>query len=398
MVSAADMQALGATMAKSHAHCPAAPPEGPLGLPETVCQPVLDNFTSLRRDCDDPDLLQKLAGLEQFNANETRRLKVVFRQRLDNARIRECHGDLHLANLVRIDDQIIAFDCLEFSPALRWIDVISEVAFLVMDTLAHDKTELAYAFLNRYLEISGDYSGVSLLPFYLVYRCLVRAKVAAVRHRQSAEASDLNVVRRYVDLAAELTRPEKTPILIITHGLSGSGKTWLTNQLLLHIPAIRVRSDLERKRLHGLTDLESSRSSLADGIYTAASSAATYVRLADVAETCLSAGFSTIVDATFLQHEQRDQFRVLARKQRLPFAILDCEAGPETLRRRIQDRSAAARDASEADLAVLEYQLQTRQMITDREQQKVIHCDTEQRIDVGPLLSRIRARQSQATP
>jgi aminoglycoside phosphotransferase family enzyme len=393
LVSVADMQTLGVSIAQSHELAPAAPGDGAFGTADAVCQPTLDNFAGLRRDCPQPLLQAQINRLENMNASEIVRLRPVFQQRLEQARIRECHGDLHLANLVRLDNEIVAFDCLEFSPSLRWIDVISEVAFLVMDTLAHDKPDLAYAFLNRYLEVSGDYSGATVLPFYLAYRSLVRAKVAAVQHRQTSKSSDLASVTRYLDLATKLSEPEQKPVLIITHGLSGSGKTWLTSQLLMQIPAIRVRSDLERKRLHGLAGLEPSHSDVAGGIYSASASAETYSHLADIAGYCLSAGFNTIVDAAFLRQQERDRFRSLAQQQQLGFAILDCHASEATLRQRIEQRSSAGKDASEADLDVLAQQLATQHAIAETERRAVIDCDTEAAIDTVSLLSQIQAKR-----
>jgi aminoglycoside phosphotransferase family enzyme/predicted kinase len=397
LISVDELQTLAASIAKTHDQATVVPPDGIFGTADSVCKPTLDNFQSLKRDCPGPDLQHQLAELEVWNAAEIDRLRPVFRARLAHGRIRECHGDLHLANLVRFGDEILAFDCLEFNAALRWIDVISEVSFLVMDTLAHDRSDLAYAFLNRYLEDSGDYAGIALLPFYLVYRCLVRAKVAAVLHSQSPESSDLTPITRYLNLASSLIKPSGKPILIITHGLSGSGKTWLTDQLMLQLPAIRLRSDLERKRLHGLSSLQSSGSELADGIYSESASANTYNHLANLARTALSAGFSTIVDAAFLQLEQRSIFRALSEDLRIPFTILDCQANHETLRRRIAERSAGGTDASEADIEVLEQQLATEKKLIDCERQHVVRIDSERELNMPALMRRLRTTQPEST-
>ena len=396
-VSVIDMQDLGESIARTHDRAPVASRDGPFGTVDSVCKPALDNFQSLKQDCPDQDLQNQLAVLERWNAVEIDRLESDLQERLENGRIRECHGDLHLANLVRIDARIVAFDCLEFNTALRWIDVISEVSFLVMDTLVHGKSDLAYAFLNRYLEVSGDYAGIALLRFYLVYRCLVRAKVNAVLHSQLPESSDLAPITRYVELATSLAQPSEEPTLIITHGLSGSGKTWLTDQLTVQLPAIRMRSDLERKRLHGLSDLESSGSELASGIYSSAAGEQTYKHLASMSRACLSGGFNTIIDAAFLHREQRSMFLAVAEDLHVPIVILDCHASHAALRHRITERAAGGSDASEADLGVLEHQLTTAQQFVDWEQRHVIHVDSEQKINVQALLQQIRGRQSVGT-
>jgi hypothetical protein len=176
----------------------------------------------------------------------------------------------------------VAFDALEFDRKLRDIDVISEIAFLVMDLHAHDRAGLGYEVLSRYLEVGGDYGGIDVLPFYLVYRALVRAKVASIKRAQSA--ADGHEAERYLETAIDLAA-RKTPLLVITHGLSGSGKTTVTDELVSRLPAIRARSDLERKRLHGLAATARSGSGLGTGLYAAAASERTYAALAEIART-----------------------------------------------------------------------------------------------------------------
>ena len=259
----------------------------------------------------------------------------MFAQRAAGAH-RECHGDLHLQNLLWRDDKIVAFDALEFDRKLRDIDVISEIAFLAMDLHAHDRTDLAYELLNRYFEVSGDYGGIEVLPFYLVYRALVRAKVAAIKQAQSA--ADGHDAERYLKTATELASA-KTPLLVITHGLSGSGKTTVTDELVSRLPAIRARSDLERKRLHGLSATARSGSGLGLGLYAAAASERTYAALAEIADRLLRNGQNALVDATFLRRAERLDFRQVAAANGARFAILDCTAPPDELRRRIRARA-----------------------------------------------------------
>ena len=191
----------------------------------------------------------KLATLRAWTQLRGARLAALFASRAAAGAHRECHGDLHLQNLLWRDGAIMAFDALEFDRKLRDIDVISEVAFLAMDLHAHERADLSYEFMNRYLEVSGDYRGVDVLPFYLVHRALVRAKVAAIKRAQAA--SDERGHDHYLATALKLAASTK-PLLVITHGLSGSGKTSVTDELVGRLPALRARSDVERKRLHGL--------------------------------------------------------------------------------------------------------------------------------------------------
>ena len=291
-----------------------------------------------------------------------------FRARKRHGFVRECHGDMHLGNMILLDDDVVIFDCIEFNDNLRWIDVASDVAFLTMDLEDRGRPDLAYRFLNGYLEATGDYGLLLLLPFYLIYRATVRAKVAGIRLGQSdlspAEAAQVReAFGSYLDLADRYTRPSR-PRLLITHGLSGSGKTFATQQLVEATGAIRIRSDVERKRLFGLAPLERSTGRSELDLYAPDVTRRTYAHLARQAARVVEAGFTVVVDATFLKRAQRDAFRRLAAKLGVPFTLLEFRAHAETLRRRVARRSAHADDASEADLAVLHGQLATLEPLT----------------------------------
>jgi predicted kinase len=282
-----------------------------------------------------------------------------MRSRKEAGLVRECHGDLHLANLVLIGEQVQMFDCIEFNEDLRWIDVSSDIAFPYVDLLARKQGGLANWFVNEVLSHSGDYEAAALLRFYAVYRALVRAKVASLRLLQVA--GDASEVLAYVALAERLAAPPPAR-LVITHGLSGCGKTSATNERLQNDPnasTLRLRSDVERKRLAGLRSTAPSGSPLDGGIYSAAAQQQTYTRLHTLAGLLLRAGWSVIVDATFLKRGERDAFRALAQDLGLAFEILAPQASADQLRQRIQARSVLGHDASEATLAVLERQIRT---------------------------------------
>jgi aminoglycoside phosphotransferase family enzyme/predicted kinase len=264
--------------------------------------------------------------------------------RCEHGAVREGHGDLHLDNLVILDGAVAAFDCIEFDPTLRWIDVLDEIAFPVMDFAARARADLAYRLLNLWLDLSGDHGALPALRFALVYRALVRAHTACLRGPQAAPQA-----RRYLQAALRWTVPGE-PRLTITHGLPGSGKTFASQRLLEQHGAIRLRSDVERKRLAGLAMLDDSRAAGLD-LYGAGASAATYARLFELARAALRAGHPVILDAAFLRRDERARALALSRELRVPYAILACEAPPAVLRERIGSRRG---DASEADLAVLE--------------------------------------------
>jgi predicted kinase len=228
-----------------------------------------------------------------------------------------------------------------------------------MDLMDRGRTDYARRFINGYLERTGDYAGLAVLPFYVVYRALVRAKVAGIRMQQagSDDAARSRAARErdtYLQLAVAYTR-RPAPVLAITCGLSGSGKTTGTQPLIERDGMIRVRSDVERKRLHGLSPEQSALAAPGAGIYTSAASRATYDRLADVARSVVTAGYPVVVDATFLKRAHRDRFHELADELCVPFQIVPFEADEATLRHRVRARQG--RDASDADETVLEYQL-----------------------------------------
>ena len=362
------------------------------GNPERVYQPVKENFIQIRERVIDQPKLELLSTLEQWSEDTFDKMKSVFAQRKKNGFIRECHGDLHLRNLAWYKNKPLAFDCLEFNPNFRWIDVISEIAFLIMDLEDHKQTELAQRFLNLYLELSGDYEGCSVLRFYLVYRAMVRAKVDAIRATQTGiskqESDEANKeFYSYLKLALTYTKQE-TPVIIITRGMSASGKSTLTQPLLEKLGAIRVRSDIERKRLFNIKAAHDSHANVEQGIYTNEATQKTYLKLLELAGSIIDAGLPVIVDATFSTIEQRKLFKELATKKQTRFIILEFIATDETLKQRIHDRK---NDVSDADLKVLENQIKNWQPLEQDEKAHSISINTEEPFDAETLLMSIKA-------
>lgn len=361
-LGAAQIAALAETLAAFHRAAAVAEAGGHYGSAEAVWQPVAQNFAQIRPRLAARDELDQLDALQRWSETAFASLRGVFTQRQQTGHIRECHGDAHLGNIALLDGRPVLFDCIEFNPELRWIDVMSEIAFLTMDLHDRGRPDLARRALNDYLQHTGDYAGLRVLRFYQVYRALVRAKVACLRLAQDGVSEEQGSAARqqvaaYLRLAARFTAAGPTP-LMITHGLSGSGKTTLSDGVLESQGAIRLRSDVERKRLFGLAADARSGSAVNSDLYSADAGARTYHHLAELAETVLDAGFPVIVDAAFLKRAQRELFRQLAERLELPFVIFDCKAPPEQLRGRVAERATRGRDASEADVAVLERQLE----------------------------------------
>ncbi|MEM8665986.1 MAG: AAA family ATPase [Planctomycetota bacterium] len=301
----------------------------------------------------------------------------MFDDRRHDGYIRECHGDLHLGNVVQLGERLVPFDGIEFNEHFRWIDVLNDVAFLVMDFVSRGHTDFAFQFLNRYLERTGDYKALPLLRWYLVYRSLVRAKVAAICASQhpSDDAEPRYDCLDHLSLAVQFTRPE-TPCLWIMHGLSGSGKTTASEMYIREKGAIRVRSDLERKRMFQLEPTHRPTGRLRARMYEDAATDQTYERLRDSARSILDGGFSCIVDATFLKQKHRESFHELAGETSAHWAIVDCRLDEETLRRRIIDRASAGYDASDADIDVLNRQIATQEPLTVDEKMNLIRPAT----------------------
>nr|WP_242684034.1 bifunctional aminoglycoside phosphotransferase/ATP-binding protein [Paraburkholderia hospita] len=289
--------------------------------------------------------------------------------------VRGCHGDLHLDDVVRWRGGIFMFDCIDFDDALRWIDVASDVAFLVMDLRARAGTRIANRLLNRWLDISGDYAALLLTPLYVVYRALVRAWVACLKGRNASvrrAAAATRDARHYIDIAwTETQRPR--PILLLCHGFSGSGKSAASRALAELSGAVRLSTDAERKRLQS-TDEAITR--LGAEHYTREARNATYDHLLRLASDVLQTGHCAIIDATFLEYRHRSAFFALARRLSVPAHLLDFRAEPSVLAERIEARNRGQRDASDADTSTLTLQLASADPLTNDERARAFVFDT----------------------
>lgn len=371
-------------LAAFHAQAQAAPASSKFGSAEQITSVVEAALAGLSAECS-AACLEVLRG---WVAAQSESLLQVWPERQRTGAIRECHGDLHLANVVQIDGELTAFDCVEFEPALRWIDVMSDVAFLTMDLKAHGRADLAFRFLDAWLQHSGDHAGLPVLRFNEVYRALVRALVDRLRARGGGESSGPDGPD-YLRCAEEIasTRTRHTRRLLITHGLSGSGKSTVASELLAVAGAIRIRSDVERKRLFGLSPLQRSIDH-AVNIYTPEATRRTFERLAECARAALQAGYPVIVDAAFLRRDERMAFRALAAELDVPFSILWCRADEARMRERVVARSVGGKDASEADLAVLERQIATHQPLDAEERTAALEIATDRPVDAAALKAR----------
>ena len=358
-LTAGHIERLAAAVASLHRKADRAP--AGFGTSASVARWVDENFLSMRSSAHSAADRGRLDALAQWSAAEHRAQVPRIGARLDGGFVREFHGDLHLGNIVLLDGVPVPFDAIEFSAELRLIDVVSDIAFTFMDLLDHGLPRLAWRFVSAYLEHTGDYDGLALLRFYSVYRALVRAKVALIHIQQPQLPQQVRLrehtsFEHYLALAERLCQPG-APLLIVMTGLSGAGKSTVAQALAERIGGVRIRSDVERKRLYGLAPEAQSDGS----IYTAEATTHTYARMAEAARAVTTAGVPAIVDAAFLRHAERQQFRALAGALGVRHALAVCEAPLDVLRARVAARAALGADPSEAGVDVLERQIDWRE-------------------------------------
>lgn len=284
---------------------------------------------------------------------EYARRKPLLDARARHGWVRRCHGDLHLANICLFEGEPTPFDAIEFNEELATIDVLYDLAFLLMDFAHFGRADFANLALNRYLGVTRDYAGAGLLPLFLSMRAGVRAMVLSLPGHEEAMKRRAG---RYFDLARACLSPAPGARLIAVGGYSGSGKSTLAAGLALKFDApagaILLQSDVIRKRLHG-ADPETR---LDESAYSKAASEAVYLRMLKDAGRALRAGRTVILDATFLDPHFREKAKSLARKAGAPFDGVWLAASRERLLERVSKRTGGV---SDADAKVLARQLET---------------------------------------
>jgi len=368
-LTSAHIDALAVVIAAFHAGLPASP--AGYGSADVARRWALDNFRSL----DDPELVaglpdaarEQLATLAAASDSRLAAIAPLLEQRRAGGAVSECHGDLHLGNIVHYEGRPLLFDAIEFNPELRHMDRLNDVAFTFMDLWDHGLPRLAWRLLSQYLESTGDYGGLPLLRWFAVDRALVRAKVALLRAQQASpgEAGPaVAAAARRIGLAHALAHPAP-PRLILTSGLSGSGKSTVALLLAEALGAVRIRSDVERKRLQGMAPTE--RPADPALLYNPRATADTYGRLVDAARAALEGGMSAVVDAAFLRRAERDAVRALGRERQVECTVVECTAPAEVLAARIGQRQAHQNDPSDADTGVLALQMRVREPLAPDE-------------------------------
>lgn len=390
----AHIDALAEQIAQFHLSIPQVPAEHPLNSAEAIVAPMRQNFEQIRPLLTEQSDLQQLDALFDWTETSIARLQSLLAQRTQQGFIRECHGDLHLGNATLINDRVVLFDCIEFNEPFRLIDIASDAAFLAMDLEDRGLKCQARRFINGWLERTGDYAALELLNLYKAYRALVRAKVNLFRLHQEEDAVQRRVILRqyrgYANLAESYSAiPSR--FLAITHGVSAVGKSQVALRLVEALGAIRLRSDVERKRLHG-EQPEALAAELDAGIYSTEAGDATYHRLHMLAETALNAGFSVVIDATYLKQQYRQAAWQVAESTGVPFMILTCEAPNAVIEQWLAQRQAQGGDPSDATMAVIKAQQASRDPLSESEQLLNRQIDTPEAGSLDALVSAIRQR------
>jgi aminoglycoside phosphotransferase family enzyme/predicted kinase len=297
----------------------------------------------------------------------------LFSDRIAQGKVKECHGDVHLKNICLYQDKIRIFDCIEFNEPFRNSDVLYDAAFLLMDLQYRGRRDLANIFLNTYLEQTGDYDALPLLPLYGSMRAYIRAKVtsfllddpnipAPVKESAATEAA------AYYKLAHDYANTSQGKILIMS-GLSGSGKSTIARTLAPQLEAIHLRSDVIRKHLAGVGLLEQ----VGDEIYTPEMTSKTYGKLAELGVLLASKGFNVILDAKFDRQDLRNAVTEAAAAKEIPWQIVYCQAPIDMLKQRLGDRAAKGGDAGDSIATVT----QTEQLLTSQQEQFEAFSKTE---------------------
>ncbi|OKH13827.1 AAA family ATPase [[Limnothrix rosea] IAM M-220] len=302
----------------------------------------------------------------------------IFASRRDQNKIRECHGDLHLRNICLWQDKIQLFDRIEFNEPFRFVDTMYDVAFTVMDLDARGAQKLGNAFLNTYVEETGDWEGLQVLPLYLSRQAYVRAKVTSFLLDDAAIAAEAKqaaakTASEYYELAWQYTQLPKGKVVMMS-GLSGSGKSTVARRCARIWNAIQIRSDALRKHLAGIALDATGDNSL----YSQEMNEKTYARLTELGILLAQQGFTVILDAKFDRTAQRQKVIEACQAAELPYQILYCQAPTSLLETRLKNRTD---DISDATADLLQAQIDKAESFTDEESLWVRSIDTTQNID-----------------
>jgi aminoglycoside phosphotransferase family enzyme/predicted kinase len=343
------LEELGRVVAQYHAEAVTNDYIRSFGEVSQVRLAIDENYQQAQNYIGGPQTQEQFEETKQYTDNFFVQHPELFKSRIDNNYICECHGDLHLRNIALWHDKIMLFDCIEFNEPFRFVDVMYDVAFTVMDIEARGRKDLGNAFLNAYLEQTGDWEGLQVLPLYLSRQAYVRAKVSSFllddpNIPDAVKEESAKTAAAYYRQAWEYTKPQQGKLILMS-GLSGAGKSTTAKDLARKLNAVHLRSDAVRKHLAGIPLLERG----GDEIYTPEMTEKTYSRLLALGIILANQGWSVILDAKYDRQDLRSAAISQATQHQLPIHIINCSAPVEVLTQRLLQRTGDIADAT-ADL------------------------------------------------
>lgn len=335
------------------------------GTPQSVLQPMLDNFAPLMQSFTHPEARYRLQQLIDWTKFTHKQLHEQLIARKQNGYIRACHGDLHLDNITLINEQPMLFDGIEFNEQFRWIDTLSDLAFFAIDCDYRQQIALRRQVINGYFNHTGDYASMTLFNFYQVYRAMVRAKITLLRHHQLPathpdHAESWQRCLDYFTQAQNYAYGNHQPQIVLMQGVSGSGKSYYAKQMLNHMDAIILSSDIERKRLFNFAPNQRPTEIQRNALYSPSMSAKTYETLLQQSRQLLQSGYSVIVDATFLKQTHRLPFQQLANQLKCGYKVASIQFNYDLVQQNLQQREQDFANPSDATLDIMH--LQTKQL------------------------------------
>jgi aminoglycoside phosphotransferase family enzyme/predicted kinase len=275
--------------------------------------------------------------------------KNIFRQRVKEGRISDCHGDLHTGNIV-IYDKIYIFDCIEFNKRFRYIDVAADIGFLAMDLDFLNYPFLSSYVIHTYIELSGDKHILDVLNFYKCYRAYVRGKITCFAlDDPTIDKKNRNTMigtaRKYFDLAyyyAKLfsldLRRDKRPLLFVVCGLTGTGKSTIAGKISIDYHGKIINTDIVRKDIANINRYEPHHDAYTTGLYTPKKIDMTYKAVMEKAQKTLLTHGICIVDATFQKRKFRDMVRKVARMTKAHLLFIRCICKEKEIKQRLENR------------------------------------------------------------
>ena len=359
---------------------------------DTIAKNTEENFTQTEKYIGNSISREKYQHIKDYTGSFIEKNVSLFYKRITDGRIRDCHGDLHAAHIC-FSNGICIYDCIEFNDRFRYCDVASEVAFLAMDLDHYGRADLSDSFVNAYIDRSQDNELLQLLNFYKCYRAYVRGKVESFKLddpyiAEAEKRQTLEIASSYFDLADSYIRSK--PILLITSGLVGTGKTALAQALAKRLGLVVIASDITRKQLASIPITEHRFEEFDTGIYSAEFSQKTYDTMFAKAKHVLTKGGSVIIDASFIKAKERLRAKELAEEVNADFFILECVLDEESIKQHLAERLEQG-SISDGRWEIYEPQKRQFERIVEVPPQNYVIIDTSQPIDrsLRQILDRI---------